>query len=1126
MPSSQSGRTRTAPSSTPASFGASPLSSASLSSSSSPSDHVGSSSSGHASATMHPGAVRSSSLLHAHPMGQPHSKPSPDQLNSPTSGASASSKLKRALAGRRKKSEDINVDSIQMKGPRQLTLQVSQALGVGKKSNMSPIPPSPPPKPPSLQGPSKPFPPPPPIPPSIIPAGRGSIMPITPGVSSAVNFMIGQERALDAMRHEKDRGPEEACDESKETWRRSDATITHHSSAAGTRPSRPVSVAESLQSNHTIVAPNKRLSALVMDTDFGMVEEDVDELRPAEPEQVVLTRTKPRSASLNVGPSQPFVAADPATTVSPKLSSETAPLLTPSISRETPTLTRTAANGFIAPSSSGLQSTGHNIRGRLAAWTATNTAQREVPSASRASALAQTHARQPTLSISGGFAPAAGLAKRAVEKMGRAWGGLTAGSSSGYSSSSSSAPSSYTSHEHSLARTISNQSGSGAVPGKAPKHRRTPNSASSAWSINSSSHSSSVSDMDAFAVPDGPILGTCLRRPAHVTGKTAGIVFGVQLKFAVRMAPIASASQLAERADIDSVLVKELESRALPALVVRCAQHILIWGVQEEGLFRVTGRPSHTSKLRSEFDCGADFDMTSCTPGDLDPHSVSSVFKAFLRELPESILTKGLIPYFDVALAQENALQESQNSSRVKSAAGPSLPSGPRSGLALRKPPSLSTLAMPNMALMRPPSQSLIKALRSLIAQLPTENRDLLRTVTDLIRATAKRSRETKMPLSNLLLVFCPSLNMNPPLLRALCEAESVWTEETDCVVDICSEPAVDVPAQTDSPRPRSPGARSKRAQHAAFHLDPDDDPPADDVSSVSTDDRSSEPRMYAPSPMFSSSVESLQTPSSGPSLEHLPLERKSFEAQPDMQPTALIIADPPDPLFNVSSAHNTPVQFPTMPSPGTPSSSKRLSAAFSLPSLTLGNFSKPDLHSADSAPASPLRRLKKPSLQLLFSKRSASPLTSSSHGGHPLISAPYLQSPRAASESSLSTPVTALESPSPSEPPVLDTAIESSSLRAALGIQIDSPEDPPAVELEQEQPEPDLLQPVIGQTPIADHYKHALRSTPARKISQTSISSSTSSNRLGVLEPDVAEENWTQSVLLAADIDWRDHSN
>lgn len=64
---------------------------------------------------------------------------------------------------------------------------------------------------------------------------------------------------------------------------------------------------------------------------------------------------------------------------------------------------------------------------------------------------------------------------------------------------------------------------------------------------------------------------------------------------------------------------------------------------------RVSGRPSHMSKLRSEFDSGnslsssfisffltqilgVDFDMTECNPGDLDPHAVASIFKAYLRE--------------------------------------------------------------------------------------------------------------------------------------------------------------------------------------------------------------------------------------------------------------------------------------------------------------------------------------------------------------------------------------------------------------------------------------------------------------------------------------------------------------
>jgi hypothetical protein len=157
--------------------------------------------------------------------------------------------------------------------------------------------------------------------------------------------------------------------------------------------------------------------------------------------------------------------------------------------------------------------------------------------------------------------------------------------------------------------------------------------------------------------------------------------------------------------------------------------------------------------------------------------------------VPDPILTRSLIPYFEEALSQEanaNAQQAAQSARKIGGTGGPGLPSGPKVGIPagpkagmsmqqLRKPPSLSTLAMPTFSGTPPPSKPLRNALKSLIGQLPVENRDLLRTVTELIKVTAKESRQTKMPLSNLLLVFCPSLNMNPPLLRVLCEAEDIW---------------------------------------------------------------------------------------------------------------------------------------------------------------------------------------------------------------------------------------------------------------------------------------------------------------------------------------------------------------
>ena len=60
-----------------------------------------------------------------------------------------------------------------------------------------------------------------------------------------------------------------------------------------------------------------------------------------------------------------------------------------------------------------------------------------------------------------------------------------------------------------------------------------------------------------------------------------------------------------ERGREKTGLARVFEERALPAIVVRCAQHLVLLGVQEEGLFRVPGRSAHVTKLRAEFDAGA-----------------------------------------------------------------------------------------------------------------------------------------------------------------------------------------------------------------------------------------------------------------------------------------------------------------------------------------------------------------------------------------------------------------------------------------------------------------------------------------------------------------------------------------
>ncbi|KAF9038279.1 RhoGAP-domain-containing protein [Hymenopellis radicata] len=1081
---------------------------------------------------------------------------------------------------------------------------------------------------------------------------RGSIIAVSPGISSALNYMrMGdQDKDQDKTNTHKADNSDREKGEQKEAWRKSDSTMSHHTirpgAAPGTRASRPVSMAESLQSIHTIVPVNKRLSALISDADFATPEEEPSSTSPALRELVTPPKSSPtnslkarnrRSMSLNLGPTFAKIYVPPSSATaavvsdakySSKSFDETHPRLPPSVLQlqETPTLTRAAANGIISPSSPGLQSTGNNIRGRLAAWSATNTAlpsQRSLPpppprhspansSPSRHSPTPPPSSRQPTVSMTGGF----GLAKRAVEKMNRAWGGFSSGSSN--SSSSSTAPSSYS--DHNLARISSNQSGLGR---NGKKSRRTPDAPSGAWSVNSAT--SSISDSDVFMTPPGPYLGKQLRGPMRTKsgggggGAVGGIVFGRDLKSVTRETAVGVGVQFSA-ADLDRVLgpdrigivdknhLQMLEKRMLPAIVVRCAQHLLLWGIQEEGLFRVSGRPSHVNKLRADFDTGADFDMTECSPGELDPHAVASVFKAFLRELPEPILTHALLPYFEAALTQENASNPQASSASTGARVGgrgPTLPSGPRIGL--RKPPSLSTLAMPSFAGMRPPSRSLINAFKSLLSQLPPENKDLIRTVTELIKATAIDSKATKMPLSNLLLVFCPSLNMNPPLLKILCEAEDIWDampldspvldiKRESVILDISapstaqplvhdSHRGIDANTPVEEERPSLekgerplPSANSFDRTARARPMGPRRHVPAAvfGESVVSFDDsthRSVSPRSIAATssdtksisddvsshdsiseghsmtsplsrlgvsspPPLSSSSESLVTPSSSsanPSLTDIP-----FINDPYMKPepvTCPIIASSSDLALNMGNISG-PVQFPlsdesdqmAVPSP------RRSIPLISLP----GRCSNPPSPSG-SLPGSPRRRLKKPSLTLLFSKRSASSLTSSP-GGRPYISSPYLQT--SASDSSISTPISAITAPqshSPKPVPVLDTTIESPSLRLSMGLDASPPSETLEHQIEHPNPPEALsdapsLSARSGPTPIADHYRSVstttlpilspgeqpshLRPKPTRNASNASVLSTASSNHLGILDDDEDQEDWTQSVLMAADAD------
>jgi hypothetical protein len=543
-------------------------------------------------------APRSSSL--ANTMGQPLSRldpPLPSEPPQPSSQPvvangeaprSTTAKIKRVFGGRKKATDESPPNLTLSPHPRNDNTEIpeppptpnmgssrqpfaaklltSQFFG-GKK--LQEPPPTPPPK---LEAPQ-------------IPKDRPSGGKVDPSVSfsPALESMRtsehGQERTSGVPAREKASERSE-LGEQKDVWRKSDSTMSHHTVRpnVGGRSPRPVSMAESFHSAHTIMSSGRRRSVLVTEAEFAMAEEasSVDitlnpnwassspKLSPSSSIRSKKRLSLPLSSSiplhiLNISPASPPSSGDPVTwSVIPP----TGPMIASQTTEQTQATEQMAAPIATAHVVTSPVSKSRHLLG--------------VPPPRQGN----FGFRQTAISITGGLAPAAGLAKRAVEKMGRAWGGFGS-NSNGLSYLSRQAPfsgGSASCSNSTLARSDSPHSSAplSTFPIGKGKSRRTPNAPSG--SSLASQSSSTLAESEASSIT-GPVLGKCLRGPLR--GSTGGLVFGVDLQNCVKETAVASVTS--DRPDL-----RKLELRKLPALVVRSAQHILLWGVEEEGLFRYT----------------------------------------------------------------------------------------------------------------------------------------------------------------------------------------------------------------------------------------------------------------------------------------------------------------------------------------------------------------------------------------------------------------------------------------------------------------------------------------------------------------------------------------------------------
>lgn len=153
----------------------------------------------------------------------------------------------------------------------------------------------------------------------------------------------------------------------------------------------------------------------------------------------------------------------------------------------------------------------------------------------------------------------------------------------------------------------------------------------------------------------------------------------------------------------------------LPAVVYRCIQYLDARGaVTEEGIFRLSGSNVVIKQLKERFDNEGDINLIEDSQYH-DIHAVASMLKAYLRELPTSILTRDLHLEF-VAVTEMNSQAEK------------------------------------------------IVALSELVTRLPQGNATLLKYLIAFLIKIINHADQNKMTVRNVGIVFSPTLTIPAPV--------------------------------------------------------------------------------------------------------------------------------------------------------------------------------------------------------------------------------------------------------------------------------------------------------------------------------------------------------------------------
>ncbi|KAI1319822.1 hypothetical protein EDD11_002816 [Mortierella claussenii] len=153
----------------------------------------------------------------------------------------------------------------------------------------------------------------------------------------------------------------------------------------------------------------------------------------------------------------------------------------------------------------------------------------------------------------------------------------------------------------------------------------------------------------------------------------------------------------------------------VPAVLHRCAEFLEARGVDEVGLYRVPGSHANVQRLKRMFDTGRDYNLLEMDG--IEPNDIATLFKLYLRELPSPLMPPVLLEKFQSLLTTD---------------------------------------------------RHICQTLRSILVLLPRENYIVLSYLCHHLSKIASHSDKTKMTVSNLALVFAPTLAVGSVLFKAL----------------------------------------------------------------------------------------------------------------------------------------------------------------------------------------------------------------------------------------------------------------------------------------------------------------------------------------------------------------------